>query len=246
MKSYPDKKGEEDFLNNPDQNEDLADNITWGNFSYLPSEYDFSIADHGTAVAGIIVASEFNGHGGRGVAPGASLVAYNALRAPSTDNIADALIRGIDRVSISNNSWGDFNSWGEPLHLKQKIESSLAKGTSEGRSGLGIVYVFSAGNGAVIDSNGIPSDNVNYSGLVNNRYTLPICAVDEHGKRTRYSEAGATLLVCAPSRGSDRKFGVFTTDVTGSTSPSAADGSMHINRIPSVFSVQYQSSGAAS
>jgi len=197
------------------EHEDLAENITWGNFSYLPSEYGFSNADHGTAVAGIIVASEFNGHGGRGVAPGAKLVAYNALRAPSTENIASALVRGIDRVSVSNNSWGDFNSWGEPLHLKPQIEASLARGTSEGRAGRGVVYVFSAGNGAVIDSNGVPSDNVNYSGLVNNRYTLPVCAVDEHGKKTNYSETGATLLVCAPSRGSEKKFGVFTTDVTG-------------------------------
>lgn len=195
--------------------EDLAENIAWGNFSYLPFEYGFSNADHGTAVAGIIAASESNGFGARGIAPGANLVAYNALRAPSTDNIADALVRGIDRVSISNNSWGDFNSWGEPLHLKPQIETSLATGTTQGRGGLGIVYIFSAGNGAVIDTNGIPSDNVNYSGLVNNRYTLPVCAVDEHGKKANYSETGATLLVCAPSRGSDSKFGIFTTDVTG-------------------------------
>ena len=124
-------------------------------------------------------------------------------------------MRGIDRVGVSNNSWGDFNSWGEPLHLKPQIEASLARGTSEGRAGRGVVYVFSAGNGAVVDSNGVPSDNVNYSGLVNNRYTLPVCAVDEHGKKTIYSETGATLLVCAPSRGSERNFGVFTTDATG-------------------------------
>lgn len=197
------------------EHEDLTSNISWGNHSYLPTDYGFRNADHGTAVAGIIAAAADNGLGGRGVAPGAKLVTYNALRAPATENIADALVRGMDRVSVSNNSWGDFNAWGEPLHLKPQIESALARGTSEGRGGQGVVYVFSAGNGAVIDSNGTPSDNVNYSGLVNNQYTLPVCAVDEHGQKATYSETGATLLVCAPSRGAEKSYGIFTTDVTG-------------------------------
>lgn len=197
------------------QHEDLVGNISWGNYSYLPEVYGFSDADHGTSVAGIIAAVSGNGVGGHGVAPAASLVVYNAMRAPATENIADALVRGLDRVSISNNSWGDFNSWGEPLQLKPQIEAALQKGTLYGRGGLGVIYVFSAGNGAAVDSSGIPSDNVNYSGLVNNKYTLPVCAVDEYGKKTVYSEMGATLLVCAPSRGSNGRFGIFTTDVTG-------------------------------
>lgn len=194
--------------------EDLARNVVFGNFSYLPQDYGFTNADHGTAVAGIIAAVEGNGIGGRGVAPGASIVAFNALRTPSLDNVADALSRDIDRVSVSNNSWGDFNSWGEPIWLRESIRSALAKGTALGRNGLGIVYVFSAGNGALVDNKGIPSDNVNYSGLVNNYFTLPICAVDQHGIKTNYSETGASLLVCAPSK-SDKKSGIFTTDVSG-------------------------------
>lgn len=195
--------------------EDLAENISYGNFSYLPQEYGFSNSDHGTSVAGIIAGIEGNGIGGRGIAPGAKIISFNAMRVPSTANIADALRRDISRVSISNNSWGDFNGWGEPLHLKADIESSLIDGTTNGRNGLGIVYVFSAGNGALIDSNGIPFDNVNYSGLVNNKYTLPICAVDQFGNKANYSETGATLLVCAPSKGLNQDYGIFTTDVTG-------------------------------
>jgi len=137
------------------------------------------------------------------------------MKVPATKNIADALIRGISKVDISNNSWGDFNGWGEPLHLKTEIENSLKVGTETGRSGKGIVYIFSAGNGALIDSNGIPFDNVNYSGLVNNKYTLPICAVDNTGTKASYSETGATLLVCAPSKGAVKDFGIVTTDVSG-------------------------------
>lgn len=195
--------------------EDLMDNIGYGNYSYLTNEYNFSNADHGTSVAGIIAAVEGNGLGGRGVAPKSTIISFNAMRVPATKNIADALIRKIDTVDISNNSWGDFNGWGEPLHLKTEIEKSLKFGTITGRAGKGIVYVFSAGNGALIDSNGIPFDNVNYSGLVNNQYTLPICAVDNFGAKTSYSETGATLLVCAPSKGAVKDFGIVTTDVTG-------------------------------
>jgi subtilisin-like proprotein convertase family protein len=195
--------------------EDLSRNISYGNFSYLPEQYGFSDANHGTAVAGLIAAEWGNGVGGRGVAPDAQIVSFNAVRTPAIEHLADALQRDLDRVSVSNNSWGDFNSWGEPLALRSNVEQALIKGTTQGRQGKGTVYVFSAGNGATIDGNGIPSDNVNYSGLVNNYYTLPICAVDAYGRKTSYSEMGASLLVCAPSRGADSNFGVFTTDVTG-------------------------------
>lgn len=197
------------------EHEDLRDNVGYGNYSYLPSDYNFSEADHGTSVAGIIAAVEGNGLGGRGIAPKATIISFNAMRVPATRNIADALIRRLDFIDISNNSWGDFNGWGEPLHLKSEIENSLKTGTTTGRSGKGVVYIFSAGNGALIDSNGIPFDNVNYSGLVNNRYTLPICAVDNSGIKTSYSENGATLLICAPSKGSVKDYGIVTTDVTG-------------------------------
>ncbi len=197
------------------EHEDLSDNVGYGNFSYLPIEYNFSNANHGTSVAGIIAAVEGNGLGGRGVAPKSTINSFNALRAPATKNLADALVRRLDLVDVSNNSWGDFNSWGEPLHLKAEIEGALEMGTTRGRSGKGVVYVFSAGNGALIDGDGVPFDNVNYSGLVNNRYTLPVCAVDHFGIRTGYSEAGATLLICAPSKGGANNLGVVSTDVTG-------------------------------
>ena len=49
--------------------EDLINNIGEGNYSYLPKEYDFNDADHGTACAGIISAEEGNGLGGAGIAP---------------------------------------------------------------------------------------------------------------------------------------------------------------------------------
>lgn len=191
--------------------EDLVSNISDLNYSYLPIEHDFSQAKHGTACAGIIAAEGYNGIGLHGVAPKASLVGYNAVRLPSISNLADALVRNAEEVSISNNSWGDFNAWGEPFKLRPLIEEALAEGVTRGRGGKGIIYVFSAGNGAGSESDDSIVDNVNYSGLVNNRYTIPVCAVTETGKRSKYSEIGATLLVCAPSNGGG--LSITTTDV---------------------------------
>ncbi len=193
--------------------EDLINNIGSGNYSYLPDTFDFSDADHGTACAGIIAAEEGNGIGIVGIAPQAKIIGFNALRAPAISNLADALVRKKKDVWISNNSWGDFNSWGEPLALRSLVKAALKEGVETGRNGKGIIYVFSSGNGAA-EENKLPTDNVNYSGLVNNRFTMPVCAVDEFGIKASYSEIGAPLVVCAPSKGSDGTMGITTTDVS--------------------------------
>jgi len=194
--------------------EDLVNNIGDLNYSYLSKNYDFNNSDHGTSCAGIIAGEEGNGIGITGIAPQAQIVGFNALRAPSVSNLADALIRNKGDVWVSNNSWGDFNSWGEPLRLRSLLKGALNEGTKNGRHGKGIIYIFSAGNGAA-EEYGLPTDNVNYSGLVNNRYTIPVCAVDEKAKRATYSEVGATLVVCAPSKGRREGLGITTTDVSG-------------------------------
>jgi len=194
--------------------EDLKTNIGNGSYSYLPKDYNFTNANHGTCCAGIIAAVEGNGIGIRGIAPHAKIIGYNALKAPSISNIADAFVRNKDRVWISSNSWGDFNSWGEPFKLRSLERAALEDGVKHGREGKGIVYVFSAGNGSSSDDV-IATDNVNYSGLVNNRFTIPVGAVDEYGKKAYYSEVGATLMVVAPSKATKSAPGITTTDVTG-------------------------------
>ena len=194
---------------------DLVHNIANGNYSYLDENHNFSASNHGTAVAGIMVAQENNGIGIRGIAPKAKVVAYNALKTASFSHLADALLRNAQNVWVSNNSWGDFNSWGAPFALRSIIKSALAEGVSIGRNGRGIIYVFAAGNGAesIDGTSSVPVDNTNYSGLVNNRYVIPVCAVNEFGQRAGYSEKGATLVVCAPSKGQTGR-GVVTTDAT--------------------------------
>ena len=154
--------------------EDLIDNFSDYNYNYQSSNFDFKAnAEHGTSCAGIIGAVANNGKGLRGIAPSSTLVAYNVLQAPSISNFADALTRDIDKVMVSSNSWGDFNSWGEPMPLRDLIEDALLTGTSQGRGGKGIennLYIYK-------EVEGSPKSNSIYRYDFNTNqeyiYTLP-------------------------------------------------------------------------
>jgi len=150
---------------------------------------------HGTSVAGIIAARDYNGIGGSGIAPRASLVGYNLLAFGDERNILDALSRDIDKNHISNNSWGpnDDGQLNKPASGWTAFNDALAKGLNKGRNGLGVLYVFSGGNGAW------EGDYSSADSATSSRGVITVCAVDAAGERSPYSERGANLTVCAPS-----------------------------------------------
>ena len=150
---------------------------------------------HGTSVAGIIAARDYNGIGGTGIAPRASLVGYNLLAFGDERNILDALSRDIDRNHIFNNSWGpeDDGQLNKPASGWTAFNDTLAKGLSKGRNGLGVLYVFSGGNGAW------EGDYSSADGATSSRGAITVCATDAAGERAPYSERGSNLTVCAPS-----------------------------------------------
>lgn len=150
---------------------------------------------HGTSVAGIIAARDYNGIGGTGIAPRASLVGYNLLAFGDERNILDALSRDIDRNHIFNNSWGpeDDGQLNKPASGWTAFNDTLAKGLSKGRNGLGVLYVFSGGNGAW------EGDYSSADSATSSRGAITVCATDAAGERAPYSERGSNLTVCAPS-----------------------------------------------
>jgi proprotein convertase subtilisin/kexin type 2 len=177
----------------------------------LPCRSD--VDDHGTAVAGLVLARDGNAAGGAGVAPRAGLVAFDALASGLDADIADALTRGADTISIYQNSWGSPDD-GRLHPSDPAFNAAIESGIATGRGGRGSIFVFPGGNGGCYvrnaDGGACQVDNANLDGYVNKLGVIATCAVDDTGRSPWYGEPGANLLVCAPSSG-DRPIGITTT-----------------------------------
>jgi proprotein convertase subtilisin/kexin type 2 len=184
------------------------------------SDANGPIEGHGTAVAGLAAARDGNAIAGAGVAPRASLVAYDALISGTDVDIADALNRDAAAVGVYHNSWGSPDDGS--LHAPDALfTAALRRGIDTGRGGKGSVYVFSGGNGGCYLRAGgaggtCQVDNANYDGFVNALGVIAVCAVDKTGTVAAYSEPGANLTACAPSSGTGAP-NVVTTSLLGGT-----------------------------
>ena len=171
---------------------------------------------HGTQVAGIIAARD-NSLGMRGVAPGATIYSYNILAEQFTlENAVDALTRNMDKTAVSNNSWGGANAF-RYLPRPAFYDLALEAGVSRGYGGKGVFYVFSAGNGAAWWAYS------NHDELANHYAVTTVCAVNDQGLRSYYSERGSNLWVCAPSN-DDRTFEPDRQEIASTSSYSRYTG----------------------
>ncbi len=169
-----------------------------------------SSQNHGTCVAGLIVAEGGNGEGVTGVAPGArfaSMPIFDSRDYVATGvELAKAFGYESNRVVIQNHSWGN-SSVGllEPSLLEQMSVSNAA---TLGRNGFGVVFVRSGGNNR--GNNG----NTNDDGYANHPLAIAVAAIRDDGRAATYSNPGACLLVGAPS-GDDDTRTLTTTDRIG-------------------------------
>ena len=168
-----------------------------------------STGDHGTNVAGIIAAAANNGIGGRGVAHNAMLRGYNFLLAQSAIAFysslgASSVAPNSTDVDIFNMSFGGIQSF--PRNVSADDEALFAHGVHSLRSGLGAIYVKSAGNGfgschslerpinadiGCLSSIGSPTNNL--------PYVIVVGGYNADGERSSYSTAGANLWISAPA-----------------------------------------------
>ena len=202
--------------------EDLAANVnTTLNHNYHAGARDRrdvydQFEHHGTNVAGIIAARD-NGAGVRGVAPRATIYGYNYLVGEWQQfqdiNRANAMARNRVVTAVSNNSWGHTDGpWlGEASRL---WELAVDAGVREGYDGKGTFFVFAGGNGGRghrenpdgtpvgghIDNVRSRGDDSNLSELANYYAVTAVCAVNDEDTRSVYSEKGANLWICAPSK----------------------------------------------
>ena len=173
---------------------DLAENVlTERNRAYVGDDVWRLRAGHGTSVAGLIAASA-NEIGVRGVAPEASIYAYNLIAegTPDDRDEADAMTLHVADTAVYNNSWGPPDVGGL-AYASATWELAVEQGVTEGYEGKGALYVWAAGNG---HNNG---DRATLDGRLNHYSVVPVCAVNYDDVRSEYSELGSNLWICGPS-----------------------------------------------
>jgi len=151
---------------------------------------------HGTPCGGIAYAGRDNRVCGVGVAWGASFGAQRLLGRRETDaKEAEALgFRVEDSNDVISCSWGPLDDGRRKAAMGTLARLTIEQAvTKTGRHGKGTIYVWAGGNG------GEYRDNVNYDGYANSIYTIAVCAVDINGRKSYYSEPGASLVVCSSS-----------------------------------------------
>lgn len=153
---------------------------------------------HGTAVAGLIAATQGNGAGGVGVAWGASITGVTVFGGADDINLQRArylqTLDQLGRFDVTNHSYGaapDFSFDVETARFEAALMS--------GRNGLGTLSFKSAGNDNT-DGNGSHVD-ASFA-------TVTVAATDGSGQVADYSSYGAHVLVAAPAA-------AVTTDLTG-------------------------------
>ena len=207
---------------------DLRDNVLVSrNHNYLGTgDIRHLTNDHGTKVAGLIAARD-NGVGMVGVAPRATIYAYNLVALFERDGFnqakaADAATRHVAETAVSNNSWGE-GSDGRPKFAGAVWEQAIERGLTEGFGGKGTTYVWAGGNGGDADYSNL-DERLSHYGVI------AACSVNYNDVRDTLSEKGSNLWVCAPSDDGARSLPQIATtssrggytDTFGGTSAAAA------------------------
>ena len=170
-----------------------------------PSNWD----GHGTSAAGVAAAVGNNSLGVSGAAPQAGLAGLQLISCSLTDSKeANAITHLSQSIDIYSNSWGPSDN-GYTLEAPGPLMlAGFESDAYQGRSGLGNIITWAAGNGLNND------DDSNYDGYANSRFTIAVAATTHYGDNAWYSEPGDNILVAAPSDGDGE--GITTTDIEGS------------------------------
>ncbi|NWI23079.1 FURIN protein, partial [Sula dactylatra] len=175
-----------------------------------PSEHTWSCFDcrHGTRCAGEVAAVANNGICGVGVAYNARIGGVRMLDGEVTDAVeAHSLGLNPNHIHIYSASWGpedDGKTVDGPARL---AEEAFFRGVSQGRGGLGSIFVWASGNG------GREHDSCNCDGYTNSIYTLSISSTTQYGNVPWYSEACSSTLATTYSSGNQNEKQIVTTDL---------------------------------
>eukprot|EP00842_Homolaphlyctis_polyrhiza_P006153 jgi/Hompol1/6539/HPOL_005011-RA len=190
-------------------NKDLEENFSMEgsyDFNFHKKEPMPSLSDdtHGTRCAGEVAAVK-NDVCGVGVAWHSKVAGIRVLSGDLTSaDEAAAINYAYNTTQIYSCSWGPRDD-GKTMEAPPDIVTEAVKnGIDNGRSGLGSIFVFAAGNG------GSRGDNCNYDGYTNSIYTITVGAIDRQEQHPQFSEqCPANLISMWSGQGMS---GIVTTD----------------------------------
>ncbi|KAL0271690.1 UNVERIFIED_CONTAM: hypothetical protein PYX00_008705 [Menopon gallinae] len=163
---------------------------------------------HGTRCAGEVAMKANNGKCGVGVAHNSRIGAVRLLDGQVDDRVEGiALGYAHDKVDIYSASWGP-NDDGKTVEGPGRLAlEAIERGITEGRNGLGVIYVWAAGNG------GSKGDNCECDGYTGSIYTLSIGSASQQGRFPWYGEKCASTMAATYSSGAYSDQMIATTDL---------------------------------
>uniref|UniRef100_A0A8C7W723 Furin (paired basic amino acid cleaving enzyme) b n=1 Tax=Oncorhynchus mykiss TaxID=8022 RepID=A0A8C7W723_ONCMY len=163
---------------------------------------------HGTRCAGEVAAAANNDVCGVGVAYNAKIGGVRMLDGEVTDVVeAHSLSLNSQHIHIYSASWGPEDD-GKTVDGPAKLaKEAFLRGVTEGRGGLGSIFVWASGNG------GREKDSCNCDGYTNSIYTLSISSTTQYGMVPWYSEACSSTLATTFSSGNPNEKQIVTTDL---------------------------------
>ncbi|KAM4630950.1 furin (paired basic amino acid cleaving enzyme) a isoform 1-T3 [Polymixia lowei] len=199
-KNHPDLKQNYD----PDASYDVND----GDPDPQPRYTQLNDNRHGTRCAGEVAAVANNGICGAGVAYNAKIGGVRMLDGEVTDVVeAQSLSLNPQHIHIYSASWGPEDD-GKTVDGPAKLaKEAFLRGVTEGRGGLGSIFVWASGNG------GREKDSCNCDGYTNSIYTLSISSSTQNGNVPWYSEACSSTLATTYSSGNLNEKQIVTTDL---------------------------------
>ncbi|XP_036375224.1 proprotein convertase subtilisin/kexin type 4-like [Megalops cyprinoides] len=163
---------------------------------------------HGTRCAGQVAAAANNSVCGVVVAYQAKIGGIRMLDGHVTDlTEAKSLTLNPEHIDIYSASWGPQDDGSTVDGPSTLASEAFVRGISNGRSGLGSIYVWASGNG------GTTSDNCNCDGYANSIYTLSVGSTTERGTVPSYSEPCSAIITAIYSGGSQHYRRIVTTDL---------------------------------
>ncbi|KAJ3013273.1 pheromone processing endoprotease [Thoreauomyces humboldtii] len=194
--------------------QDLAANFyAAGSYDYNTHQADpkpkLAADRHGTRCAGEVAAVR-NDVCGVGVAYDAQVSGVRILGGPLTEaDEAAAINFDYQNNDIYSCSWGPSDD-GQAMDAPPKIVTdAVTNGITNGRSGLGSIFVFASGNGAAA------GDHCNADGYTNSIYTITVGALDHNNKHPSYSEACSAVMIVMYSSNGQHGDAIYTTDWPG-------------------------------